>query len=75
MTTISTGRLRLLTADFVLISFMLGCNEFMIVGNLSLIANSFHESLAQIAWLVSAFAWTYALLTPLITMATARFDL
>lgn len=74
LTTISTGRLRLLTADFVLISFMLGCNEFMIVGNLSLIANSFHESLAQIAWLVSAFAWTYALLTPLITMATARFD-
>lgn len=53
---ISEHRLHILTAMFVLIAFMLGCNEFMVVGNLSLIAKSYHESLSQISWLVSTFA-------------------
>lgn len=45
---ISKHRLHILTAMFVLIAFMLGCNEFMVVGNLSLIAQTYHESLSQI---------------------------
>ncbi len=67
---ISKHRLRILTAMFVLITFMLGCNEFMVVGNLSLIARSYHESLSQISWLVSTFAWTYAIVTPLLALLT-----
>lgn len=57
---------------FVLIAFMLGCNEFMVVGNLSLIAQTYHESLSQISWLVSAFAWTYATVTPLLALFTNK---
>lgn len=69
---ISKKRLHILTAMFVLIAFMLGCNEFMVVGNLSLIAQSYHESLSQISWLVSAFAWTYAIVTPILALFTNR---
>lgn len=69
---INKHRLHILTAMFVLIAFMLGCNEFMVVGNLSLIATSYHESLSQISWLVSAFAWTYALVTPLLAIFTNK---
>ncbi len=69
---ISKHRLHILTAMFVLIAFMLGCNEFMVVGNLSLIAQSYHESLSQISWLVSAFAWTYAIVTPLLAVFTNK---
>lgn len=69
---ISKHRLHILTAMFVLIAFMLGCNEFMVVGNLSLIAKSYHESLSQISWLVSAFAWTYAIVTPLLAIFTNK---
>ena len=69
---ISKHRLHILTAMFVLIAFMLGCNEFMVVGNLSLIAQTYHESLSQISWLVSAFAWTYAIVTPLLALFTNK---
>lgn len=69
---LSKHRLHVLTAMFVLIAFMLGCNEFMVVGNLSLIAKSYHESLSQISWLVSAFAWTYAIVTPLLAIFTNK---
>ena len=69
---ISEHRLHILTAMFVLIAFMLGCNEFMVVGNLSLIAKSYHESLSQISWLVSTFAWTYAIVTPLLALFTNK---
>lgn len=69
---ISKHRLHILTAMFVLIAFMLGCNEFMVVGNLSLIAKTYHESLSQISWLVSAFAWTYAIVTPILALFTNK---
>lgn len=53
---------------------MLGCNEFMVVGNLTLIAHTYHESLPHIAGLISLFAWTYALMTPVVTLYTNRFN-
>lgn len=53
---------------------MMGSNEFMVVGNLSLIAKTFHESLGQMALLVSLYAWSYALVTPVITVLTNCFD-
>lgn len=71
--TLSKHKFHLLTAMFVLIAFMLGCNEFMVVGNLSLIADSYHESLSQISWIVSVFAWTYAFATPILALATNHF--
>lgn len=71
---ISVPRLHILTAMFVLIAFMLGCNEFMVVGNLTLIAKSYHESLSQISWLVSTFAWTYAIVTPILAILTNKIN-
>lgn len=72
MEKISKRRLNLLTGMFVLIAFMLGCNEYMVVGNLSLIAATYHVSLSQIAGLVSIFAWTYAIATPILALITNR---
>lgn len=69
---LSKHHFHILTAMFVLISFMLGCNEFMVVGNLSLIAQTYHESLSQISWLVATFSWTYAIATPVIALLTNR---
>lgn len=70
---LSKHKFHILTAMFVLIAFMLGCNEFMVVGNLSLIAKSYNESLTQISWLVSIFAWTYAIATPILALVTNHF--
>ncbi|MCH3921851.1 MFS transporter [Limosilactobacillus sp.] len=71
---LSNHRLNIITAAFVLIAFMLGCNEFMVVGNLTPIANTYHESLTRIAGLISIFAWTYAFMTPVVTLYTNRFN-
>ncbi len=67
-------RLYILAAMFILISFMLGCNEFMVVGNLSLIAKTYHQTLSQSASIISVFAWTYAIATPLLALSTNRFN-
>lgn len=67
---LSHHQFNILIVMFVLISFMLGCNEFMVVGNLSLIAGTYHESLSQISWLVAVFAWTYVIVTPLVALGT-----
>ena len=45
MQQLSNRHLNTITTVFVLIAFMLGCNEFMVVGNLTLIAHTYHESL------------------------------
>lgn len=65
---------RLKSTIFVLTAFMLGCNEFMVVGVLSEIAKSYHASLATIGYLVTAFALIYAISTPIVTTLTSRFD-
>lgn len=59
---------------FVLVAFMLGCNEFMVVGILSDIATHLHTSLAMIGYLVTIFATVYAVSTPFITIFTSRFN-
>ncbi|MGM9892122.1 MFS transporter [Limosilactobacillus sp.] len=74
MKELTTHQFHILLLMFILISFMLGCNEFMVVGNLSLIAGTYHESLGQISWLVAAFAWTYAIVTPLVALGTNHFN-
>jgi DHA1 family inner membrane transport protein len=57
----------------VLVAFMLGCNEFMVVGVLSDIARSLRVTVATAGYLVTIFAVVYAVSTPLITILTNRF--
>lgn len=58
----------------VLVSFMLGCNEFIVVGILSDIAHSLDVTVATVGYLVTIFAVVYAISTPLITILTNRYD-
>lgn len=66
------AKLRSLT--FVLVAFMLGCNEFMVVGVLSDIARSYHVPLSTVGFLVTAFAGVYAISTPIITTLTSNWN-
>lgn len=59
---------------FILTAFMLGCNEFMVVGVLSDIAKSYHVSLSAVGFLVTAFALVYAISTPIITTLTSTWN-
>lgn len=65
---------QLRTVTFILTAFMLGCNEFMVVGILSDLAKTYHVSLSSIGILVTTFALVYAFSTPLLTTFTSHFD-
>lgn len=60
--------------SFVLVSFMMGCNEFIVVGIISDIASSLHVTVATVGYLVTVFAIVYAISTPLVTVLTNRFN-
>lgn len=64
---------RLQAILFVFVAFMLGCNEYMIVGVLPDIAHEYHDSLATLGLLVTIFAIVYAICTPLITSLSNRW--
>ena len=66
------AKLRSLT--FILVAFMLGCDEFMVVGVLSDIARSYHVPLSTVGFLVTAFAGVYAISTPIITTLTSNWN-
>lgn len=68
------SKYRLQSIVFVLVAFLLGCNEFMVVGVLSDIARSYQASLSAVGFLVTSFAIIYAICTPVITMLTSRFN-
>ncbi|AKP68472.1 MFS transporter [Companilactobacillus ginsenosidimutans] len=53
---------------------MLGCNEFMVVGILSNIAQSYHVTLSSIGILVTVFALVYAISTPVLTTMTSHWN-
>ncbi len=59
---------------FILVAFMLGCNEFMVVGVLSDIARSYHVPLSTVGFLVTAFAGVYATSTPIITTLASNWN-
>lgn len=65
---------RLQSLFFVLTAFLLGCNEFMVVGVISNIAKSYHASLSTVGLLVTVFAVTYAICTPILTTITSKYD-
>lgn len=64
---------RLQAILFVFVAFMLGCNEYMIVGVLPDIAHEYHDSLSALGLLVTVFALVYAIFTPLITSLANRW--
>ena len=65
---------KLRSVTFILVAFMLGCNEFMVVGVLSDIARSYHVPLSTVGFLVTAFAGVYAISTPIITTLTSNWN-
>lgn len=65
---------KLRSFTFILVAFMLGCNEFMVVGVLSDIARSYHVPLSTVGFLVTAFAGAYAISTPIITTLTSNWN-
>lgn len=64
---------RLQSILFVFVAFMLGCNEYMIVGVLPDIAHEYHDSLSLLGLLVTVFALVYAIFTPIITSLANRW--
>lgn len=63
----------LLISTLTLLTFVLGTSEFVIVGILTDISSSLHISNAKAGTLVSAFAITFAIATPLVMSATSHF--
>ena len=64
---------RLQSILFVFVAFMLGCNEYMIVGVLPDIAHQYHDSLSTLGLLVTVFSLVYAIFTPIITSLANRW--
>lgn len=58
---------------FVFVAFMLGCNEYMIVGVLPYISRGINTSLSSLGYLVTVFALVYAIATPIVTSLTKYF--
>ena len=63
---------RLQSILFVFVAFMLGCNEYMIVGVLRAVAHQYQDSLSTLGLLVPVFALVYAIFTPIITSLANR---
>ncbi|MEH7254627.1 MFS transporter [Neobacillus niacini] len=63
----------LLILTLTLLTFVLGTSEFIIVGILTDISSSLHMTNAKAGTLVSAFAITFAIATPLVMSATSHF--
>ncbi|MFD1485208.1 MFS transporter [Lacticaseibacillus baoqingensis] len=68
------NKYRLQAFVFVLVAFMSGCNEFMVVGILPDIASHLRVSIAMVGYLVTIFATVYAISTPIITMLTSKYN-
>lgn len=64
---------RLQAILFVFVAFMLGCNEYMIVGVLPDIAKEYHSSLASLGYMVTVFALIYGFFTPMVTSLANRW--
>jgi predicted MFS family arabinose efflux permease len=62
-----------LILTLTLLTFVLGTSEFVIVGILTDISSSLHITNVKAGTLVSAFAITFAIATPLVMSATSHF--
>ena len=63
----------LLILTLTLLTFVLGTSEFVIVGILTDISSNLHITNTKAGTLVSAFALTFAIATPLVMSATSHF--
>ena len=72
-TALSPARTKLCMALLVLLGFSLGCSEFVVIGIESDLARELNVSLATAGQLISAFALTYAVMTPVLALSTGRF--
>ncbi|WP_064092063.1 MFS transporter [Rossellomorea aquimaris] len=63
----------LLILTLSLLTFVLGTSEFVIVGILTEISSNLHISNAKAGTLVSAFALTFAIATPIVMSVTSHF--
>lgn len=70
---LTRARRHLCVALLVLLDFSLGFSEFVVIGVEPDIADSLGVTLAQAGELISFFAVTYAVLTPVLALSTARF--
>lgn len=68
------SKFKLQSVVFVLVAFMLGCNEFIVVGILSDLSKQFQVPISIMGYLVTIFATVYAVSTPFITVLTSRFS-
>lgn len=62
------------TLALFLVAFSLGCNEFIMVGVTSDVAHDYQVSMSNVGMLITAFAVTYVITTPIISMITSRFS-
>ena len=69
----SRSRKLLCVALLVLLGFSLGCSEFVVIGIEPELSAAFGVSLAEVGHLISSFALTYAVATPLLALTTGRF--
>lgn len=70
---LSPARTKLCMALLVLLGFSLGCSEFVVIGIESDLARELNVSLATAGQLISVFALTYAVMTPVLALSTGRF--
>lgn len=70
---ISASRRKLCVALLVLLGFVLGSSEFVVIGVESQIAADLSVPLSRTGELISLFALTYAILTPVLALVTGRF--
>ncbi|HIY91726.1 MFS transporter [Companilactobacillus sp. HBUAS56275] len=68
------NKYKLQAAAFVLVSFMLGCNEFIVVGIISDISSSLKVAVTTVGYMITMFAIVYAISTPVLTILTSRFN-
>lgn len=62
------------TAILVLLSFVLGNNEFLVLGILSNIAKSYNITIANVGLLITAYGIIYAVSTPIVTSLLSNFN-
>lgn len=65
---------KILTLILVLLSYILGSSEFIIVGILSDIAADLHVPVSKVGTLVTVFGLVYAVGTPVITTLLGKFN-
>jgi predicted MFS family arabinose efflux permease len=70
---LSPARRWLTYALLVLLGFSLGCSEFVVIGIEPELASAFGCSISQVGDLISFFALSYAIATPLLAIFTSQF--